>query len=1563
MSIINGGNGNESITGTFSNDTLNGGAGSDTVNGGFGNDTLIYRLAENTGANDQYSGGSGTDIVRIELTQAEWATEQVQSEMTRYADFKSNIFNNLPLFGDLFPTTFTFNFGNGTTLSIASIETVEVAVAGQTVNLDVPVISTTNAGGTVYEDGNTDASPTTSASTAGTINFFDFDQGDAHVVSVAAPSGAAGTLTAAITNTTLNDGKGVVSWTYNLNNAAVQSMAAGQQRIESFTVRVADANNAGQFAETQVKIVVTGSNDGPVVSGPLNSTAVEGGAAYALNLLSGASDIDQGDVLSVSNVTYSVNGGVASATAPAGLGLQGGTLSVNPGNAAFDSLGVGQQRTITVNYKVIDGHGGSVNQTQTLTVTGTNDAPMVASALSASAAEGSAAFSLNLLSGASDVDQGDVLNIGNVSYSVDGGAASATAPSGLARQGSTLSVDPAHAAFDSLGVGQQRTITVNYKVSDGHGGSVNQTQTVTITGTNDAPTVASALSAATTEGDAAFTLNLLEGASDVDQGDAAGLSIANIRYAIDGGNTASGLPEGLSLDGGVLTVDPTHPAFASLNDGETSTIVFQYEVSDGHGGLTPQTQTITVAGVSPVMLNQAPVINAPTEIGRDGSLGTLILGEPGENWAVGAAGDVNGDGHADLLLVNMNINGATHANNGSAYVVFGQGAPVSTIDLSEVAAGVGGFRIQGTPDGPSLGGSITSMGDLNGDGFDDIAISSNRNMGYVTETTSAESRGEAYVVFGKADNATVQLSDVVAGQGGFVIRDDEARYASLGERIGQNVSNLGDINGDGLNDMLIDSKSNGNTNSRAYVVYGKGDTSAVNVADIGAGQGGFAIERGQVSSTSWLQAATATGDINGDGIGDMVLSTRSQLSTDGQRYSTAHVLFGGAYATTVDLASASANGQGFDIVIGGNQVSNLTVSAAGDVNGDGLSDVLLSDFTSHANGMFSGGAWVVFGKNDNATVNLADVNAGIGGFQLIGATFEAIGFAATGLGDITGDGLADLAVSTGMGGSYVVFGKADGNQVYLNEVGAGIGGYRIDTARPDPMVVQSLTNVGDWSGDGVNDLFMGMNYGFVGHALDAGMVINGNPWGGSLLDPYRPTSVPLSARAGEDWQVSAAIGAPITVSDPDNDALSVTVQAEHGTVSFAHTDGITFQQGDGTDDGSVTLSGSTADINAALATLSYRADADYEGLSTLTVRAYDGGMETTKVIDFNVRMPHPPGPIVVQPANFDPEVGAPVSEVARLGANDPDGEPLTYAIVSQVNVLGGGGTFSLEGGRTVVYDTMGDPSVVNAYQLLVSATDPSGLSSQSVVGVVFGTTGADELHGVTEDSTDLIYARGAAPGEKDVAYAGGGDDTVFGGMSDNELHGGDGRDVVIGMTGNDTLYGDAGGDLLIGLTGHDELHGGAGRDLLLGDVGDDVLIGGADSDQLLGGEGADVFVMDAEVAYDPTTGYAPEGYLILGQADLMDFNPDEGDVLQLSASVFQSLTQGTLDASNLVIGGADVQALDADDFILYDTRGLMYYDADGVGGAERVMFAAVVDGVSGNQPNFDLKASDIVVVA
>src|SRR5436190_1593013 len=133
----------------------------------------------------------------------------------------------------------------------------------------------------------------------------------------------------------------------------------------------------------------------------------------------------------------------------------GSSLSVDPSNAAFDHLAVGDSVVIVVGYDVKAAQGATVHQTETITITGTNDVPQVAAALTSNVAEGDPGYSLDLLTGASDKDDGETasLSVANVTYKVGAGSPFATAPAGLSVVGTRSLLDALPISFDHLAVG------------------------------------------------------------------------------------------------------------------------------------------------------------------------------------------------------------------------------------------------------------------------------------------------------------------------------------------------------------------------------------------------------------------------------------------------------------------------------------------------------------------------------------------------------------------------------------------------------------------------------------------------------------------------------------------------------------------------------------------------------------------------------------------------------------------------------------------------------------------------------------------------------------------------------------------------------------------------------------------------------------------------------------------------------------------------------------------------------------------------------------------------------
>ncbi|MXO48652.1 hypothetical protein GRI69_10320 [Erythrobacter vulgaris] len=220
---------------------------------------------------------------------------------------------------------------------------------------------------------------------------------------------------------------------------------------------------------------------------------------------------------------------------------------------------------------------------------------------------------------------------------------------------------------------------------------------------------------------------------------------------------------------------------------------------------------------------------------------------------------------------------------------------------------------------------------------------------------------------------------------------------------------------------------------------------------------------------------------------------------------------------------------------------------------------------------------------------------------------------------------------------------------------------------------------------------------------------------------------------------------------------------------------------------------------------------------------------------------------------------------------------------------------------------------------------------------LFGGSGDDILLG--NNGNDRLYGDGG----NDRLEGGSGGDLLRGAGGNDFLDGGDGNDTIRGEWGSNTIFGRTGADTIFAGQGFDTVRGGSGSDLIYGERGNDKIFGEADDDEIFGGDGADR--IDGGAGNDLLSGGVGNDLFVftafgLQHADkITDF--ENGDKIGLDrGALFSSIEQeGALDPSAFVYG---TEAMDSDDRIIYQyATGKLFYDADGVGGADAVLFAEV----------------------
>jgi hypothetical protein len=411
-------------------------------------------------------------------------------------------------------------------------------------------------------------------------------------------------------------------------------------------------------------------------------------------------------------------------------------------------------------------------------------------------------------------------------------------------------------------------------------------------------------------------------------------------------------------------------------------------------------------------------------------------------FAVNNAGDVNGDGFHDLFIgapyADRFAPGGTVPGTGDGYVVFGGfDAVPSLLELD----GDTGFRLQGNATLDRAGFAVSSAGDVNADGYDDLVIGAPVDFDFPGGT------GQAYLIYGQPDgfNPLINLAVRTSVEG--------LSFVGLGflDHAGFSVSDVGDLNGDGFQDFAIGAsfadRESGNGSitgsGETYVIFGGFEEAPV----LGSlnGSNGFQVDGFTVFDRSGF-AVSGAGDLNGDGFDDLLVGAPS----DGY-YQThagkAYVIFGKASGFSATLNLGDLNGsngfeiQGVDGVVSlndGVDRAGFSVNAAGDVNGDGLDDVLVGAPFSDKDVLGAtqygvGESYLLFGRTTAfpRLLALADLADDAGVVFRGDQAFDRAGFSVSGAGDVNGDGFDDVLIGAPVdlnyavraGKSYLIYGR------------------------------------------------------------------------------------------------------------------------------------------------------------------------------------------------------------------------------------------------------------------------------------------------------------------------------------------------------------------------------------------------------------------------------------------------------------------------------------------------------------------------------------------------------------
>ncbi|MFZ1785203.1 MAG: FG-GAP-like repeat-containing protein [Ferruginibacter sp.] len=394
--------------------------------------------------------------------------------------------------------------------------------------------------------------------------------------------------------------------------------------------------------------------------------------------------------------------------------------------------------------------------------------------------------------------------------------------------------------------------------------------------------------------------------------------------------------------------------------------------------------------------------------------------------SVACAGDVNGDGYSDVIIGAYGFNDGANTGEGRAFVYHGSAAGLSATPNS-------------TPDdadqfNASFGNSVACAGDINGDGYSDIIIGAN-----LYNDGANNQEGRAFVYHGSAAGINTTAANSVESN-------------QLNAQMGISAASAGDVNGDGYSDVIVGAYfyDSGETDEGAAFIY-HGSATGINTTAAAF------VQSNQANAFMGVSVASA-GDVNGDGYSDVIVGAYEY--DNGESNEGAAFIYHGSVTGINTTAAAFVQSNQANANMGS------SVASAGDVNGDGYSDIIVGAWTYFNFAINAGAAFVYHGS-------ATGINTIAAAFLTLNNAYAYMGRSVASAGDVNGDGYSDIIVGAfsyfngqpGEGAAFVYHGSAAG----INTTAAAI----LEGNQIAAQMGFSVASAGDVNGDGYGDVIVG----------------------------------------------------------------------------------------------------------------------------------------------------------------------------------------------------------------------------------------------------------------------------------------------------------------------------------------------------------------------------------------------------------------------------------------------------------------------------------------------------------